>query len=31
MRTWDREAKEYEEISVDVVQEFIRMGVLQDI
>ena len=26
MRKWEREFKEYEEISVDVVQESIRMG-----
>ena len=31
IRKWEREVKEYEEISVDVVQESIRMGVLQDV
>ena len=31
IRSWEREVKEYEEISVDVVQESIRMGVLQDV
>ncbi len=28
---WGREVREYEETSVDVVQESIRMGVLQDV
>ncbi len=31
IRKWERELKEYEDISFDEMQESIRMGVLQDV